>query len=182
METTEKIVEAYCRHIKRWFTISNIKCGGQYEIDILAVGFPRGGDPNIYHIESGVSISGGFSKLTAKSFSDKDLKTRVKAPSQRRTIGFFIERKFGPKEVQSKIAEYGLDPAQARKIIVTWGWEEEAKAIAEKESITLWHFPDLLRELADACATGKTYFTDDTLRTLQLFMKSGHVVLTKSKE
>ena len=78
METTEKIVETYCRHIKRWFTISNIKCGGQYEIDFLAVEFPKSGQPIIYHIESGVSISGGFSKLTAKPFSEKDLKTREK--------------------------------------------------------------------------------------------------------
>ena len=182
METTEKIVEAYCRHIKRWFTISNIKCGGQYEIDILAVEFAQSGQPLIYHIESGVSISGGFSKLTAKPFSEKDLKTREKAASQRRTIGFFIQRKFGPEEVQSKIAEYGLNPARAKKIIVTWGWEADAKAIADKEGIILWHFPDLLKELAGACAEGKTYFTDDTLRTLQLFMRSGHIALTKNEE
>jgi len=37
METTEKIVESYCRYVKRWFTISNIKCQGQYEIDLLAI-------------------------------------------------------------------------------------------------------------------------------------------------
>ena len=181
METTEKIAEAYCRHIKRWFTISNIKCGGQYEIDILAVEFPKIGSPKTYHIESGVSISGGFSKLTAKPFSETDLKTRVKAASQRRTIGFFIERKFGPKTITERIADFGLDPEQTRKIIVTWGWEEEAKKIADAHNITLWNFPDLLRELAEVCAEGKTYFTDDTLRTLQLFMKSGHIVFHEKK-
>src|SRR5438874_13037332 len=37
METTEKIVESYCRYVKQWFTIPNIKCRGQYEIDLLAV-------------------------------------------------------------------------------------------------------------------------------------------------
>jgi hypothetical protein len=55
METTEKIAEAYCRYIKGWATIPNIKYHGQYEIDLLAV------DPRTdkrYHIESGVSISG----------------------------------------------------------------------------------------------------------------------------
>lgn len=182
METTEKIVEAYCRHIKRWFTISNIKCGGQYEIDLLAVEFPKSGRPIIYHIESGVSISGGFSRLTANNFSEKDLKTRAKTASQRRTIGYFIHRKFGTKEVQSKISEYGLDPTCKKNIIVTWGWEAAAKAIADKEGIILWHFPNLLRELAVKCAEGKTYFTDDTLRTLQLFMKSGHIALTKKED
>jgi len=37
METTEKIVESCGRYVKGWFTISNIKCSGQYEIDLLAV-------------------------------------------------------------------------------------------------------------------------------------------------
>jgi len=53
METTEKIVEAYVRYVKGWATIPNIKCPGQYEIDLLAI------DPlslGRYHIESGVSI------------------------------------------------------------------------------------------------------------------------------
>ena len=30
METIEKIVEAYVRYVKRWATISNIKCDGGY--------------------------------------------------------------------------------------------------------------------------------------------------------
>ena len=66
METTEKIVEAYVRYVKRWATIPNIKCEGQFEIDLLAF------DPvNIkrYHIESSISVSGGFSKLTGGSFN-----------------------------------------------------------------------------------------------------------------
>jgi len=38
METTEKIVEAYVRYVKDWATIPNIKCKGQFEIDLLAIG------------------------------------------------------------------------------------------------------------------------------------------------
>jgi len=37
METTEKIVEAYVRYVKGWATISNIKCPGQSETDLLAI-------------------------------------------------------------------------------------------------------------------------------------------------
>jgi hypothetical protein len=51
METTEKIVESYVRYVRGWATIPNIKCPGQYEIDLLAI------DPvnlDRYHIESGV--------------------------------------------------------------------------------------------------------------------------------
>jgi len=76
METTEKVVEAYVRYVRGWATIPNIKCEGQLEIDLLAV------DPvslERYHIESGVSISGAYSKLTSKPFSSDDLKQRVKA-------------------------------------------------------------------------------------------------------
>ena len=54
METTEKIIECYVRYVLRWATIPNIKCDGQYEIDLIAidpVNFER------YHIESGVSAS-----------------------------------------------------------------------------------------------------------------------------
>jgi len=69
METTEKIVESYCRHVKGWFTISNVKCSGQYEVDLLAVDASSDADIKRYHIECGVSISGGYSKLTGKEFS-----------------------------------------------------------------------------------------------------------------
>ncbi|MCZ6803106.1 MAG: hypothetical protein O7D86_04015 [Proteobacteria bacterium] len=95
LETTEKIVEAYVRYIKGWFTIPNIKCAGQLEIDLLAIHHFSDNQISRYHIESGISISGGFSRLTNKSYSDEDLKVRVKQAGQRRTLGYFIERKFG---------------------------------------------------------------------------------------
>lgn len=105
METTEKIVEAYCRYIKGWFTIPNIKCKGQYEIDLLAVEVPSSRTVHRYHIESGVSISGAYSKLTAKEFSSERLKVRVEQAGQRRTVGYFVEKKFGPLEVRNKLKE-----------------------------------------------------------------------------
>ncbi len=175
MESPEKILENYCHFVRHWFTVPHVICNGQYEIDILAVEFPKIGSPRAYQIESGVTISGGFARLTAESFSEDDLKVRVKAPSPRRTIGYFLERKFGLKVIEERIADFGLNPEETQKIIVTWGWEEQAKEIADAHNIALWNFPDLLIELASASAEGKTCFTDDTARTLQLFMKSGYV-------
>lgn len=90
METTEKVVESYCRYVKQWFTIPNIKCRGQYEIDLLAVDTTNPGELGRYHIECGVSISGSFSKLTANEFSEERLKRRVEAAGQRRTLDYFI--------------------------------------------------------------------------------------------
>src|SRR5262245_25126866 len=104
METTEKIVEAYVRYVKRWATIPNIKCEGQFEIDLLAidpVGLKR------YHIESGVSVSGSYSALKGKPFDPGDLKIRVKVAGARRTLGYFIEPKFGSPSVVARLADYG---------------------------------------------------------------------------
>jgi len=169
METTEKIVEAYVRYVKGWATIPNIKCPGQYEIDILAI------DPasvDRYHIESGVSISGSYSKLTAKEYSDEKLKTWVKAAGQRRTVGYFVQRKFGSTGVTETLKKYGFLPGGYTKIIVSWGWESAAKEEAEKNDIVLWDFRTILQEIAVSSREKRSYFIDDTLRTLQLFARA----------
>jgi len=169
METTEKIVEAYVRYVKKWATIPNIKCPGQYEIDLLAI------DPvslERYHIESGVSISGSYSKLTAKPYSEEDLKNRIKAAGQRRTIGYFAQRKFSAESVAEKLKEYGFMPDQYSKIIVTWGWQDKAEIEAERLQIQLWDFKAILKEIADSFRKDRTYFIDDTLRSLQLFSRA----------
>lgn len=168
METTEKIVEAYTRYVKGWATIPNIKCPGQYEIDLLAVD-PKTGER--FHIESGVSISGGFSKLTAKPFSEDDLKIRTKKAHQRRTLGYFVKRKFAAKGVVETLRRYGFEPGNYTKVIVTWAATDEAKHEAEANSVQLWYFPEIMAELSSAFKDKRTYFTDDTLRTLHLYAK-----------
>jgi hypothetical protein len=172
METTEKIVESYCRYVKGWFTISNIKCSGQYEIDLIAIEAPSEKAIKRYHIESGVSISGGFSKLTAKPFSQEELKKRTKQAGQRRTLGYFRERKFNSPDIISELKKFGFNGNNYSKIIVTWGWEEEAKRQADYAGIILWDFRDMIKEIAETLHKKKTYFTDDTLRTIQLFVKA----------
>jgi len=178
METTEKIVEAYCRYIKGWATIPNIKCSGQHEIDLVAID-PRTLDH--YHIETGVSISGSFSKLTAKPFSPEDFKVPVKKAVQRRTVGYFAVRKFGPPQVVDKLEEYGFKKGRYSKVIVTWGWTDEAKDQAKKHGIILWDFRELLRDIGEVFSDVRTYFTDDTLRTLQLFAKALETGISKAR-
>jgi hypothetical protein len=168
METTEKIVEAYVRYVKRWFTIPNIRCKGQMEIDLLAI--DASGSPTIerYHIESGVSISGAFSKLTNRPFSAEDLKVRGKQPRQRRTLGYFTKRKFSDPSVLETLKGYGFLPGDYSKIVVSWGWENGVVEAAKSEGVELWDFRQLLVEMAKIAADLKTHFTDDTMRTLQL--------------
>jgi hypothetical protein len=165
METTERIVEAYVRHVKHWATISNIRCDGQYEIDLLAV------DPTTlerYHIETSVSGSPVYSRLTAKPFDPVLLKERVQKPKMRRTLGYFVQHKFGTPAVEAKLKEYGFEPGAYAKVVVSWGWTDEAKAAADAEHIQLWDFRDLMREIADSIHGKRSYFTNDTLRTIGL--------------
>lgn len=171
METTEKVVESYCRYVKQWFTIPNIKCRGQYEIDLLAVD-TAASELGRYHIECGVSISGSFSKLTTNEFSPEQLKQRVKAAGQRRTLGYFIERKFNVIQVHEELEKYGFVPGNYKKVIVTWDATPQARELAVKNDIQLWDFPDLLNEIAARHREHRTYFTDDTARTIQLFAMS----------
>lgn len=169
METTEKVVESYCRYVKQWFTIPNIKCEGQYEVDLLAVDTTSPNKLGRYHIECGVSISGSYSKLTDKPFSTEQLRIRVQQAGQRRTIGFFIHRKFEQAQVLAEIKKYGFLPGNYQRIIVTWGATDGAQAVAKQNDILLWDFRELLQEIAAANRDHKTYFTDDTARTIQLF-------------
>ena len=173
METTEKIVEAYVRYVKRWATIPNIRCDGQREIDLLAI------DPVTlarYHIETGVSGSQVYSKLTDKEFDPALLKVRVQMAKMRRTLGYFIEHKFAPKEVVAKLAEYGFKPGAYTKVVVTWDSTPEATAAAKKAGIEIWDFRDIMREIDGSIRGKRSYWTDDTLRTIGLFARATSAV------
>lgn len=172
METTEKIVEAYARHVKGWLTLPNIKCRGQFEIDLLAVDVRDQRAIKRYHIETGISIAGGFSKLTSKPYSSAELKKRAGTATQRRTLGYFIERKFGSPEILERLECYGFLQGNYRRIIVSWGWEPDVPKAAETAGIVLWDLQGMLTEIAERCKKDTTYFTDDTMRTLQLMAQS----------
>jgi hypothetical protein len=169
METTEKIVEAYVRYVKHWATIPNIRCEGQFEIDLLAI------DPVTlarYHIETSVSGSQVYSKLTGKEFDPALLKIRVQKPKMRRTLGYFIAHKFGTQAVIDKLAEYGFTKDSHKKVVVTWDWTPDAKAAADSAGIELWDFRQIMREIARSIIDKRSYFTDDTLRTIHLFQRA----------
>jgi len=168
METTERVVEAYVRYVKGWFTIPNIKCKGQMEIDLLALDVSDPALINRYHIESGVSISGGFSRLTNKPFSTEDLKERLKTARQRRTLEYFTRRKFAAPGVVEKLKTFGFSPGNYKKVIVSWGWEQDVPDAAAQAAVELWDFRDIMTEIEKKSRSHSTYFTDDTMRTLQL--------------
>lgn len=169
METTERIVEAYVRHVMGCATITNIRCEGQNEIDLLAI------NPKTmarYHVEVTVSISSGFKKLTAKPFDPEKKKQRVHQAGQRRTVGFFEDVKFGKSTVIERLSDYGFMPGNYTKAIATWDWTEEAEEQAAAADIELWDFRRMIADIADEVKKDRSYHTDDTLRTLSLFAKA----------
>lgn len=175
METTEKIVEAYARYVKGWATIPNIKCPGQGEIDILAI------DPascERYQIEVSISISGSFSKLTNVPYDSEKAKQRAQQPSQRRTLGFFVQKKFGDAGVLATLAKYGFQPGNYQRVIATYGWTSDAKETADGQGIILWDFRQIMDEMASVLTGEKAYLKDDTMRTLHLFV---HAMTCKTK-
>ena len=166
METTEKIVEAYVRYVKGWATIPNLRCATQKEIDLFAI------DPATnerWHIETSVSISGGFSKLTNDPYEPGEHKHRVKAAGARRKLGFFMAEKFLPAAVASKLSDYGCKDSGVRRAIVTWDCKPGVVEAAMELNIEVWLLPDLMQEIANLGEGSKAYLGDDTLRTLTLF-------------
>jgi hypothetical protein len=169
METTEKIVEAYVRYVEGWATIPNIRCEGQFEIDLLAIN-PLTNER--YHIETSVSGSKVYSKLTGKVFDPALLKERVQKPKMRRTLGYFIEHKFGTPAIIKRLADYGFKEGSYKKVVVTWGWTPDAKAAATGQGIELWDFRELVHGIADRIRNTRSYYTDDTLRTINLYARA----------
>jgi len=142
------------------------------EIDLLAVDLKHKSGIRRYHIESGVSISQGFSLLTNDPYSPEALKQRLKMARQRRTLGYFTKRKFSHPGVREKLKDFGFVPGNYTKVIVSWGWKPEVKAAARRAKVVLWDFKELLRAIAKQYQSDRTYFIDDTMRTLQLMAKA----------
>ncbi len=168
METTERIVEAYVRYVKGWATIPNLRCEGQKEIDLFAI------DPitdERWHIETSVSISSGFSALTNEPFEPGEHKQRVKAATARRKLGFFLAEKFQPMAVEQRLACLGCAPGKLRRAIVTWEWKPGVEHAAAAAGIELWSLPAIMNEIAQKAREGRAYFTDDILRTIDLYAR-----------
>jgi hypothetical protein len=55
---------------------------------------------------------------------------------------------------------------------VTWDWTPEAKAAADDAKVVLWDFRQIMNEIAQSIHNSRSYFTDDTLRTLSLFARA----------
>lgn len=171
MEASEKVVESYFRYVRRYLTIPNLRCGGQKEIDLIGIKESDGKVQRV-HVEVSVTTSGAFKKINAQPYSESNKKTRSGSASERVKIGYFLESKFNDTNVLSTLRDYGFKDGNYEKIIVAWDWDQAVEPIAHKNGITLLRFKDVLKEMLDVFGKKEDYFTDDTVRLLQLLKKS----------
>lgn len=171
MEASEKVVESYFRYVKGYFTIPNLRCRGQKEVDLIGMKESDGKIQRI-HVEVSVTTSGEFNKINAKSYSEAKKKTRGGSASERVKIGYFTDSKFNDSNVLSTLKGYGFSKDNYEKIIVSWDWEPAVEPIAKKKEIKLLRFKDILKEMMDVFGKKESYFSDDTVRLLQLLKKS----------
>ncbi len=82
MEASEKVVESYFRFVEGYFTIPNLRCKGQKEVDLIGMRSKNGSIERI-HVEVSVTTSGEFGKLNAKPFSPEQKRTRSGSASER---------------------------------------------------------------------------------------------------
>ena len=163
MEASEKLVESYMRFCKKSFTIPNIKCKGNSEIDLLAIS----SEGLKYHIEVSISTSTGFAKLRSTDF--RTLNDRA---SQRRCITWIIPNKFNKPVIIEKLKEHGFQGNSYQKVIVSNGWNDDVEPIANRKNILLWDIKDLIKEMIDKMSNHTLYLSDDILRLFQVLVKT----------
>ncbi len=79
-----------------------------------------------------------------------------------------MERKFTDPGVTETLKRFGFLPGNYTKVVVSWGWDEDVPPAARRAGVELWDFRDILKEISEKSREYRTYFTDDTMRTLQL--------------
>lgn len=56
---------------------------------------------------------------------------------------------------------------------MAWDWDSTVEPIAAENRIKFLRFKDILEEMMEVFGKNQSYFSDDTVRLLQLLKKSG---------
>ncbi len=171
MNAAEKIVEAYFEYVRGVFTRTSLRGEGQAELDIVGVD-PNKNPPVYYHIESTVSISSAYSKITNKPYSFEDEKNRQKKAGQRCTAGFFIQKKFFAKDVEASLKKEGCALDALKRVLVAWEFDDDAREVLESKGIECLTMKQIFQKLADRLAKETCDIDSDILRTIQLFVRA----------
>jgi hypothetical protein len=171
MNTAEHIVEAYFQYVKRIYTRNNVKSESQTELDIIGVD-PTVSPAKYYHIESSVSLSAAYSRITNNKYDAALAKERVAKSGQRRTAGFFIEQKFYSNAIANTYKLLGINSESLERIVVAWKFDTDAKVTLQGKGIVCMTMKEILQELAERLAVETKDIDSDILRTVQLYVRS----------
>lgn len=163
MEPEVHIIEKYYQEVLHCFTMTNIRCKGNKEIDILAIN-PKTLEK--FHVESRVTTS---LKLRFKATYTKD------GRCHRNGLDYFQKEKFEHPSVKQKIREL-FGKVDYHKILVVWRTMDHKTLteIAEKEyGIEIMPISLLiLKFTSDRTTSGSR---DDILRTMELVSLVGRM-------
>ena len=164
METAERIVEAYVRHVKKWATVPNVKYRvprSWADLDLLAV---NPADGYRFHIEVVSSTSPDWQCIGLAEFE------RI------------ANRVFCRQEAAEALHSYGFYPGQYKKVLVLPGYGRETSTAAQEQSIDLWPMKTVLNDTATFAAEHAEAFADDLVRMLQLLQCAGMLRINQDAE
>ncbi len=157
MEPEVHIIEKYFQEILHCFTMTNVRCKGGKEIDLLAVNPTTG---KKYHVESRVSTT----------FKLRELATKKKDGTPHRDgLDYFKKEKFEHSAVLVRIKEL-LGDKNYEKVLVVHDTEEPKDAFVqkalEKYSICILFMKDIIADLKEEVEVKGS--RDDVMRFVEL--------------
>lgn len=161
MEPEVHIIEKYFQIMLKCFTMTNIRCKGNKEIDLLVIN-PRTGEK--FHVESRIGTSPSF-KIRLH-----DTYTKMGRP-RKIGIDYFAKEKFDHAFVKERINEiFGNNPY--RKWLVIWT-AQEAEVMLEAEDkfgIEVFQLRDLINEMIEKIEVKGS--RDDVVRIFELISQT----------
>jgi len=157
MEPEVHIIEKYFQEILHCFTMTNIRCKGGKEIDLLAINPIRS---KKYHIESRVSTTFKLKKEASK---------KQNGTTRRDGLDYFRKEKFGHPAIAAKIRELFGD-SDYEKVLVVYKTEEPTDSFIEKafkeSGIRILLISDIITDLKEEIKV--TGSRDDVIRFVEL--------------
>jgi len=156
IEPEVHIIEKYFQEILHCFTMTNIRCKGGKEIDLLAIDTKTN---EKYHVESRVGTSPSFKIREKDTYTSKGRAHKI-------GLDYFQNEKFEHPIIVQKIHEL-FGETSYNKILVVWDVEDlSLKEIAKKKyGFDLWFMDELLNDMINSGIIKGS--RDDILRVIE---------------
>lgn len=143
LEPEVSLIEKYLQTVRKCFTMTNIRCKGRKEIDLLAVD-PKTGE--IFHVESHV--------WTNRRLNSTELKE-------------LVDKKFSDPEVKEKVTEFFGESDYRKWLVVSpQNVNQELNEYARKLGIEIKYIELMVRTIMRKM--GRLGSRDHILRTLEI--------------